>query len=145
MNQRTHLLDEPHNRESRERQYALADRAVAWGWSRDRVVIIDEDQGLSGRTAENRTGFHHLLAEVTMDHVGLVLGIELSRLSRSNKDWHHLLELCAIFGTVLADEDAIYELNDSNDRLLLGLSGAADLLKVRRTRLVVRDISLPHP
>lgn len=112
-----------HHRESRERQYALTDRAVALGWPRDRVVVIDDDQGRSGKTAENRTGFHQVLAEVTMDHVGLVLGIELSRLSRSNKDWHHLLELCAIFGTLLADEDAIYETSDSNDRLLLGLKG----------------------
>jgi DNA invertase Pin-like site-specific DNA recombinase len=109
------------HRESRERQYALADHAVALGWLRERVLVIDDDQGRSGKTADNRTGFHRMLAEVTMDHVGLVLGIEMSRLARSNKDWHHLLELCAVFGTVLADEDGIYDANDSNDRLLLGL------------------------
>jgi len=112
-----------HHRESRERQYALVSRAVELGWPRARVLVIDEDQGRSAKTAEHRTGFHRLLNEVTMDHVGLVLGLEMSRLARSNKDWHHLLELCAIFGVILADEDAIYDMNDSNDRLLLGLKG----------------------
>jgi DNA invertase Pin-like site-specific DNA recombinase len=111
------------HRESRERQYALADHAVSLGWHRDRVLVIDDDQGRSGKTAENRNGFHRVLAEVTMDHVGLVLGIEMSRLARSNKDWRQLLELCAVFGTILADEDGVYNPNDSNDRLLLGLKG----------------------
>jgi len=111
------------HRESRERQYALVDHAVALGWPRDRVSIIDDDQGRSARTAVRRSGFHQLLAEVTMDHVGLILGIEMSRLARSNMDWHHLLEMCAIFGTILADEDGVYDPRDSNDRLLLGLKG----------------------
>lgn len=112
-----------HHRESRERQYALANHAVALGWPRERVVIIDEDQGQSGKTAEHRSGFHRVLTEVTMSHVGLVLGIEMARLARSCKDWHHLLDLCAVFGSVLGDEDGIYDPNDSNDRLLLGLKG----------------------
>ena len=86
--------------ESRERQYALVDLAVALGWPRDRILLIDEDQGKSGKTADRRTGFHRLLAEVTMDHVGLILGIEMSRMARNNKDWHHLMEMCAIFGTL---------------------------------------------
>jgi len=111
------------HRESRERQYALVDHALALGWPRDRVSIIDDDQGRSARTAIRRSGFHHLLAEVTMDHVGLILGIEMSRLVRSNMDWHHLLEMCAIFGTILADEDGVYDPRDSNDRLPLGLKG----------------------
>src|ERR1700733_5062968 len=81
------------HRESRERQYALVNDAVALGWPRDRVVIIDDDQGLSGKAAENRSGFHRILAEVTMEHVGLILGIEMSRLARSNMDWHHLLQI----------------------------------------------------
>jgi len=76
------------NRESRERQYALADFAQRLGWAAERVVVIDEDQGLSGRTADNRAGFQRLTAEVSLNHVGIVLGLELSRLSRSNKDWH---------------------------------------------------------
>ena len=111
------------HRESRERQYALADHAAALGWSRDRVLVIDEDQGRSGRTADQRGGFQRLLAEVTMEHVGLILGIEMSRIARNNKDWHNLLEMCAIFGTILADEDGVYDPQDTNDRLLLGLKG----------------------
>lgn len=112
-----------HHRESRERQYALVDRAVALGWSRQRVLVIDEDQGQTGKTAAHRGGFHRLLAEVAIAHVGLVLGLEMSRLARSSKDWHHLLEVCAVVGTMLADEDGVYDPNDSNDRLLLGLKG----------------------
>jgi DNA invertase Pin-like site-specific DNA recombinase len=111
------------NRESRERQYALADHAVGLGWPRDRVVVIDDDQGQSGRTADQRGGFQRLLAEVTMEHVGLILGIEMSRIARNNKDWHNLLEMCAIFGTILGDEDGVYDPQDTNDRLLLGLKG----------------------
>ena len=112
-----------HHRESRERQYALADLAAAWGWPRDRILIIDDDQGLSGRTSVQRSGFQRILAEVTMEHVGLILGIEMSRIARNNKDWHNLLEMCAIFGTLLADEDGVYDPVDTNDRLLLGLKG----------------------
>jgi DNA invertase Pin-like site-specific DNA recombinase len=112
-----------HHRESRERQYALADHAVALGWPKDRVVVIDEDQGQSGRTADQRGGFQRLLTEVTMEHVGLILGIEMSRIARNNKDWHTLLEMCAIFRTILADEDGVYDPQDTNDRLLLGLKG----------------------
>jgi DNA invertase Pin-like site-specific DNA recombinase len=111
------------HRESRERQYALADHAVALGWSSDRVMVIDDDQGQSGKTADQRGGFQRILAEVTMEHVGLVLGIEMSRIARNNKDWHNLLEMCAIFGTILADEDGVYDPQDTNDRLLLGLKG----------------------
>jgi DNA invertase Pin-like site-specific DNA recombinase len=109
--------------ESTARQYALVDRAVALGWSRDRVVVIDEDQGQSGQSMVTRLGFQRVLAEVSLDHVGLILGLEMSRLARSNKDWHHLLELCAIFRTLLADADGLYDPTDYNDRLLLGLRG----------------------
>ena len=112
------------NRESRERQYALARLAQQLGWSADRVVIIDEDQGVSGRSAANRNGFQRLLTEVSMNHVGLVLALELNRLSRSSKDWHHLVEVCAVFATLLGDQDGIYDAADSNDRLLLGMKGA---------------------
>src|SRR5258707_7153098 len=111
------------HRESRERQYALADHAIALGWPKDRVLVIDEDQGQSGRTADDRAGFQRLVAEVTMNHVGLVLGLEVSRLARSNKDWHDLYELCAIFQALLADEDGVYDASDPNDRLILGLKG----------------------
>ncbi len=111
------------NRESTALQYGLAHRAVALGWSKERVLVIDEDQGLSGRTAEGRLGFQRLLAEVGLNHVGLVLGIEMSRLARSCKDWHQLLELCALFAVLLADQDGLYDPADYNDRLLLGLKG----------------------
>ena len=113
------------NRESTELQYALAQRAVALGWPQERVLIIDEDQGRSAQSAEGRLGFQRLLAEVGLDHVGLVLGIEMSRLARSCKDWHQLLELCALFRTLLADQDGLYDPTDFNDRLLLGLKSSA--------------------
>ena len=109
--------------ESRERQYDLASHAVALGWPAERVVVIDEDQGRSGKTADRRTGFQRLLAEVTLDHVGVILGLEMSRFARSSKDWHHLLELCALFGTLLRDQDGLYNPMESNNRLLLGLKG----------------------
>jgi DNA invertase Pin-like site-specific DNA recombinase len=122
------------HKESRERQYALADYAATLGWPRERIVVIDADQGRSGRTVEQRPGFQRLLAEVTLDHVGLVLGLELSRLSRSSKDWYHLLELCAVFGTLLADQDGIYDANDSNDRLVLGLKGTMSEVELTTMR-----------
>lgn len=111
------------NRESTARQYALVDQAVQLGWLPHQVEVIDDDQATSGSTAEGRHGFHRLLAEVGLDHVGLILGIELSRLARSNKDWHQLIELCGIFRTLLADQDGLYDPTDYNDRLLLGLRG----------------------
>jgi DNA invertase Pin-like site-specific DNA recombinase len=111
------------HQESRLRQYDLAAHAVALGWSPHRVLVIDEDQGQSGRSAEHRLGFQRLLTEVALEHVGLILGLEMSRLARSSKDWHHLLELCALFSTLLADQDGVYDPTDSNDRLLLGLKG----------------------
>jgi DNA invertase Pin-like site-specific DNA recombinase len=126
------------NRESLARQYALADHACSLGWPTERVLVIDEDLGLSGRTADMRLGFQRLLAEVSMDHVGLVLGLEMSRLSRSCKDWHQLLELCGLFGALLADQDGVYDPSDPNDRLLLGLKGQISELELPsiRSRLV---------
>ncbi|HIK95590.1 MAG TPA: recombinase family protein [Planctomycetes bacterium] len=112
------------NRESRERQYALREFAERLGWPQERIAVVDADQGVSGRSGSNRPGFQHVLAEVSMDHVGIVLGLELSRLSRSSKDWHHLVEVCAVFNTLLGDQDGLYDANDSNDRLLLGMKGA---------------------
>ncbi len=110
-----------HHRESAARQYGLVHRAVALGWPADRVLVIDDDQGQSGRSADGRVGFQRLVAEVTLNHVGLVLGLEMSRLARSHKDWHHLFDVCAVFGVLLADEDGVYDPSDPNDRLLLGL------------------------
>jgi DNA invertase Pin-like site-specific DNA recombinase len=112
------------NRESRERQYALAQFAQRLGWPAERVMVIDEDQGQSGKTADQRSGFQRLMMEVSLNHVGMVLGLELSRLARSNKDWHQLIDVCGIFNTLLCDQDGIYDALDSNDRLLLGMRGA---------------------
>jgi DNA invertase Pin-like site-specific DNA recombinase len=125
------------NRESTARQYAFAEQAVALGWPRERVVIIDEDLGKSGRTAEGRDGFQRLVTEVTLNHAGLVLGLEMSRLARSSKDWHAFFEMCALFGTLIADEDGLYDGNDPNDRLILGLKGIMSEMElhVMRNRL----------
>lgn len=112
------------NRESRERQYALAQFAQRLGWPAERVVVIDDDQGQSGRTADDRSGFQRLMTEVSLNHVGMILGLEISRLSRSSKDWHQLIHVCAIFRTLLCDQDGVYDSMDSNDRLLLGMKGA---------------------
>lgn len=109
--------------ESTRLQYQLSERAEQYGWRKDRILTIDDDLGVSGRTAEDRLGFQKLLAEVGLNHVGIVLGIEMSRLARSCKDWHQLLELCALFQCLLADQDGLYDPSDYNDRLLLGLKG----------------------
>lgn len=122
------------NRESTARQYALAQYAEWLGWPSERVLVIDEDQGQSGKTAENRVGFQRLLAEVTMEHVGLVIGLEMSRLARSSKDWHHLFELCGIVGTLLADQEGVYDANDPNDRLILGLKGIMSEMELQTMR-----------
>ena len=114
------VLDHP---ESTRLPYGLVQRAMAVGWSEARVLVINEDLGQSGATAEGRQGFQRLVAEVGLDHVGLGLGVEMSRLARSSKDWHQLLETCVLFGTLIADLDGIYDPNQYNDRLLLGLKG----------------------
>lgn len=111
------------HKESTARQYALADRAGDLGWTRDRVVTIDDDLGKSGQSIEGRPGFQRLLAEVALDHVGLILGLEMSRLARSCKDWHQLLELCGRYRVLLADAEGVYDPTEHADRLLLGLHG----------------------
>jgi len=111
------------HKESTARQYALADVAVALGWPRDRVEIVDSDQGLSGQSAENRRGFQHIVAELTLDQVGIVLGLEASRLARSDPDWAPLVRSCGLFRALLGDYDGLYDPTDFNDRLLLGLKG----------------------
>jgi len=112
------------NTESTQRQYALRDRAVALGWSLERVHTIDNDLGLSGAAAQNRDGFQHLVSQVAMGRAGIVLGLEVSRLARNNADWHRLLELAALSQTLICDEDGVYDPAHFNDRLLLGLKGA---------------------
>jgi len=112
-----------HNRESTARQYALADRASQLGWPKEQVVIIDEDLGLSGSTTDKRSGFARLTSEIALAHVGIVLGLEVSRLARNNADWYRLLELCGVTDTLIGDNDGVYHPALFNDRLLLGLKG----------------------
>lgn len=111
------------HQESTRLQYALVDRALELGWPRARIEVIDEDLGKSGSTVEGRFGFQRLVSEVSLNHVGLVLGIEMSRLARSCRDWHQLLEVCGLFATLIGDGDGLYDPTDYNDRLLLGLKG----------------------
>lgn len=126
------------NQESTKLQYGLANMARQLGWDHERVVVIDDDLGVSASSAIGREGFQRLLAEVALDHVGLILGIEMSRLARCNKDWHHLLELCARFGVLIGDLDGLYDPSQYNDRLLLGLKGTMSEaeLHILRQRLL---------
>ena len=126
-----------HNRESTARQYALADRAVALGWRRDQVTVIDQDLGLSGASAAQRSGFAQLTAEVALGHVGIVLGLEVSRLARNNADWYRLLDLCGMTDTLIGDADGLYHPGLFNDRLVLGLKGTMSEaeLHILRARL----------
>ena len=112
-----------HNTESTKRQYALRERAVALGWPRERIRTIDTDQGRSGAEAAGRDGFQHLVTKVAMGKVGIVLGLEVSRLARNSADWHRLIELAALSETLILDEDGVYDPAHFNDRLLLGLKG----------------------
>src|SRR3954452_1961223 len=110
-----------HHRESTALQYDLRRQAVEWGWPPERVLVIDDDQATTAQTAVHRSGYHRLLEEVDLDHVGIILGIDMSRLARSCRDWYHLMEKCAVFDTLLADPDGTYDPSNFNDRLLLGM------------------------
>src|SRR3954464_15757332 len=141
--------------ESTRLQYALAERAGQLGWARERVVVIDDDLGRSGASAEVRPGFQRLVAEVGLGRVGLVLGVEMSRLARSCRDWHQLLEICALFDTLIADTDGVYDPAQFNDRLLLGLKGTmseaelhilkARMLEGRRAKARRGELGKPVP
>jgi DNA invertase Pin-like site-specific DNA recombinase len=111
------------HQESTRLQYGLVDRALWLGWLREQIVVIDDDLGRSGASVAGRLGFQRLVAEVGLGNVGLVLGVEMSRLARSCRDWHQLLEICALFDTLIADADGVYDPASYNDRLLLGLKG----------------------
>jgi len=126
-----------HNRESTRRQYALADRARDLGWHPDRITIVDEDLGLSGATAEGRGGFARMTADVALGQIGLLLGLEVSRLARNNADWYRLLDLCGLTDTLIGDADGIYHPGLFNDRLVLGLKGTMSEaeLHILRARL----------
>lgn len=126
------------NTESTKRQYALRERAVALGWPIERVIVIDSDLGQSGASSADREGFKKLVSEVGMGNVGIVIGLEVSRLARNSSDWHRLLEICALTKTLILDEDGIYDPNQFNDRLLLGLKGTMSEaeLHILRARLL---------
>ncbi|MEO7034551.1 MAG: recombinase family protein [Polyangiaceae bacterium] len=111
------------NTESTKRQYALRARAIALGWHDDRIVVVDSDQGESGASTAGREGFRQLVTDVGLGRAGIVMGLEVSRLARNNADWHRLLEICALAGTLILDEDGVYDPMNFNDRLLLGLKG----------------------
>src|SRR2546421_7793021 len=111
------------NTESTQRQYALRDRAVALGWPLERIHVLDSDLGKSGSQAAGRDSFQKLVSEVALGKAGMVMGLEVSRLARNSADWHRLIELCAIAGTLILDEDGLYDPAAFNDRLLLGLKG----------------------
>lgn len=124
------------HQESTRLQYGLVERAHQLGWARERVLIIDDDLGRSAISAEGRPGFQRLVADVGLGRIGLVLGVEMSRLARSCRDWHQLLEICALRDTLIADSDGVYDPASYNDRLLLGLKGTLSeaelhLLKAR--------------
>jgi DNA invertase Pin-like site-specific DNA recombinase len=119
----SHPSQVENNRESTARQYALVEKAIALGWAKSEVSIIDEDLGVSGKAFVKRSGFDHLNAEVALGRVGILLGLEVSRLARSNADWYRLLDMCAITDTLLADSDGVYHPALFNDRLILGLKG----------------------
>jgi DNA invertase Pin-like site-specific DNA recombinase/uncharacterized protein YndB with AHSA1/START domain len=122
------------HQESTERQYALVQRAAALGWPPELIATIDEDQGRSGTSATHRSGFKKLLAEISAGQVGIVLALEASRLARSSADWHRLVEICSITRTLLADDGAVYDPREPNDRLLLGVKGTiseAELFTLR--------------
>ncbi len=126
-----------HHRESTERQYNLRERAVALGWRTGSIDVIDDDQGQSATSAEHRQGFQRLAAEVAARQVGIVFMLEASRLSRRGSDWHRLIEVCSVTQTLIADEQAVYDPREPNDRLLLGVKGTlseAELFTLR-TRL----------
>lgn len=125
------------NRESTARQYALVEKACELGWTREQVTVVDEDLGLSGSGTAKRSGFARMTAEVALGHVGIVLGLEVSRLARNNADWYRLLDLCGMTDTLIGDSDGIYHPAAFNDRLILGLKGTMSEaeLHILRARL----------
>jgi DNA invertase Pin-like site-specific DNA recombinase len=126
-----------HNRESTHRQYALVEHAQSLGWATEQITVIDDDLGLSGATTCGRSGFARMTAEVALGHVGIVLGLEVSRLARNNADWYRLLDLCGITDTLIGDAEGVYHPSLFNDRLILGLKGTMSEaeLHILRARL----------
>jgi DNA invertase Pin-like site-specific DNA recombinase len=126
-----------YNRESTARQYALVEKACQLGWAKEQVIVIDEDLGVSGSGFAERSGFTRMTAEVALGHVGIVFGLEVSRVARNNADWYRLFDLCSITDTLVGDSDGLYHPALFNDRLVLGLKGimAEAELHILRARL----------
>src|SRR5947208_156249 len=143
------------HQESTELQYRLVDRAALFGWPKERIEVIDDDLGKSGASSDGRGGFQRLIAEIGLGRAGLVLSLDASRLARNNHDWHRLIELCSLFGVLIADGERVYDPCAYHDRLLLGLSGImseAELhqIKVRlhqgeRQKAARGELRLPLP
>lgn len=123
------------HRESTDLQYLLVKRAVHLGWPRERVHVIDDDLGQSGASVEHRPGFQRLTAEIGLGRVGLVVSLDASRLARNNSDWYQLLELCSLFGTLIADSESLHDPRLYADRLLLGLSGMISEAELHHLKL----------
>lgn len=123
------------HQESTELQYRLVDRAIGLGWPPERVQVIDEDLGKSGAGAVDRHGFQKLIAEIGLGNAGLVVSLDASRLARNNRDWHQLLELCSVFGVLIADGERLYDSRAYHDRLLLGLSGIMSEAELHQLRM----------
>jgi DNA invertase Pin-like site-specific DNA recombinase len=123
-----------HNIESQQRQYQLVERSQALGWSSEQSLVIDEDQGVSGAQSYNRPGYQRLTAMIALREVGIIFGLEVSRLARNNLDWYQLLEVAAAFDVLIADEDGIYDPGNFNDRLLLGLKGTISEVELHQIR-----------
>ena len=119
-----------HHRESQRLQYRLVERAKELGWRQEYIRVVDSDLGTSASGCVDRLGFRQLLSAVCEGKIGAILSIEVSRLARNGREWHTLLEICAIMRTVLVDQDAIYDLSLSNDRLLLGLKGEMSTMEL---------------
>lgn len=131
------------NQESTERQYNLKNKAQSLGWSPERIRILDRDLGQSGARTTNREDFKTLVSDVAMGQVGAIFSLEASRLARSNKDWHRLLELCAITSTLVIDEDGCYDPSEFNDSLVLGMKGTfaqAELTSFARASMAASSI-----
>jgi DNA invertase Pin-like site-specific DNA recombinase len=115
--------------------------AVLLGWPRERVHVIDDDLGKSATSSNDRYGFQRLIAEVGLGKAGLVMSLDASRLARNNRDWHQLLELCSLFGVLIADGERLYDPGAYHDRLLLGLSEIMSEAELHQIKVRLRDLS----
>jgi DNA invertase Pin-like site-specific DNA recombinase len=132
------FLQVEQHQESRKRQYQLVEQAKAMGWVAAQCEVIDDDLGISGAQSHNRPGYQRLISMIALQEVGIVFGLEISRLARNSLDMYQLLELAAAFDVLIADEDGIYDPGDFNDRLLLGLKGTISEVSARVSRRSTR-------